>query len=139
MRARAGADKRRGTVFEISAGRVDMGADLSWVSQYPGEEEFLFPPLTCLEVVGEPRVDGAVVVFPLRANMNLRGLTLEQLVESRKRLHMSVVKNLREEVDIESVLLLGDFKVSARGPGSCEDSALRSPYVPPCHQGRRLV
>ena len=46
----SGRDRGRGTVFEIAAGRVDIGADLSWVSQYPGEREFLFPPLSCLEV-----------------------------------------------------------------------------------------
>jgi hypothetical protein len=35
---------RRCTVFEILAGRVDIGADLSWVSQYPGESEVPYPP-----------------------------------------------------------------------------------------------
>ena len=33
----SGVDKRRGIVFEISVGRVDIGADLSAVSQYPGK------------------------------------------------------------------------------------------------------
>ena len=98
----SGLDKQRGTVFEISVGRVDMGADLSWLSQYPGEEEILFPPLTCLEVVGQPRVEDGVVVFPLRANMNLKGLTLEQLVERRKQLHLSMARNLAEELFIEA-------------------------------------
>jgi hypothetical protein len=43
--------KQRGTVFEISAGQIDVGALISFLSQYPGEEEFLMPPLSCLEVV----------------------------------------------------------------------------------------
>ena len=98
----SGADKKRGTVFEILVGRVDLGADLSELSQYPGEKEMLFPPLTFLEVVGEPRVEGSVVVFMLRANMNLKCLTLEQLEERRKGLHMAMVKNLREELSIEA-------------------------------------
>jgi hypothetical protein len=98
----SGVADRRGTVFEISVGRIDIGADLSWVSQYPGEREILFPPLTCLEVVGEPRVETGVVVFSLRANMNLKGLTLEQLIERRKLLHLAMLKNLKEELYIEA-------------------------------------
>ena len=34
------ADKhRRCTIFEITVGRVDIGADLTWLSQYPNEKE----------------------------------------------------------------------------------------------------
>lgn len=91
----SGADKQRGSVFEIVPGRIDIGAELSWLSQYPGEEEYLFPPLSCLEVIDEPQVQGPVVVFPLRVNINLKGLTLEQLVERRKDLHLAMVKNLK--------------------------------------------
>ncbi len=50
--AYSGAAQRRGTVLEIAAGRVDVGASISVLSQYPGEEEFLMPPLSCLEVAG---------------------------------------------------------------------------------------
>jgi hypothetical protein len=46
----SGAAKERGTVFEISAGRIDVGASISFLSQYPSEAEFLMPPLSCLEV-----------------------------------------------------------------------------------------
>ena len=38
--------------------------------QYPGEAEVTFPPFTCLEADGEPRLertkDGEVVIFPLK-------------------------------------------------------------------------
>jgi hypothetical protein len=91
----SGVDKQRGSVFEIIPGRIDIGAELSWLSQYPGEAEYLFPPLSCLEVVDEPQVKGQVVVFPLRVNINLKGLTLEQLEERRKNLHMAMADNLR--------------------------------------------
>ena len=97
----SGKGGNKGTVFEIAAGRVDLGADLKWLSQYPGESEYLFPPLTCLEVVGEPRVHEGVVILPLRANVNLKCLTLEQLKERRKHLHMAMLKNLQEEIGIE--------------------------------------
>jgi hypothetical protein len=46
----SGVAKKRGTMFEITVGRVDVGASISFLSQYPGEEEFLMPPLSCLEV-----------------------------------------------------------------------------------------
>jgi hypothetical protein len=40
--------------------------------QYPGEKEITFPPFTCLETDGDPRVernatgDSEVVIFPLK-------------------------------------------------------------------------
>ena len=48
----SGRDGRRCTVFEIVVGRVDIGADLGWVSQYPDEREAWLPaPLdrSCIE------------------------------------------------------------------------------------------
>jgi hypothetical protein len=51
--AYSGADKKRGTVLEIQAGRVDVGASIGFLSQYPGEEEYLMQPLSCLEVHGQ--------------------------------------------------------------------------------------
>ncbi len=39
-------------------------------AQYPAEKEITFPPFTCLESDGEPRVewtkDGETVLFPLK-------------------------------------------------------------------------
>jgi hypothetical protein len=37
---------KTGTIFEIQMGMIDKGADLSQLSQYPGESEILFTPLT---------------------------------------------------------------------------------------------
>ncbi len=48
--AYSGVIKNCGTVFEITAGQIDLGASVSFLSQYPGEAEFLMPPLSCLEV-----------------------------------------------------------------------------------------
>ena len=39
-----------GVLYEIQQGMGARGADLSWLSQYPGEAEICFPPLTGLEV-----------------------------------------------------------------------------------------
>ena len=50
--------------FEIQQGMIARGADISWLSQYPHEEEVLWPPFTALEVVSE-RVDGGVLFIGL--------------------------------------------------------------------------
>ncbi len=110
----SGVDKQRGTVFEITVGRVDIGADLQSLSQYPGEAEYLFPPLTFLEVEREPRVEGEVIVFTLRANINLKCLTLEQLEERRKGLHLAMARNLVEELTVAATNILSECdKVSS--------------------------
>ena len=49
--AYSGVTKQRGTVLEIIAGRIDVGASISFLSQYPGEAEYLMQPLSCLEVL----------------------------------------------------------------------------------------
>ncbi len=41
---------KRGIILEIEVGRVDVGASISFLSQYPGEGEYLMQPLACLEV-----------------------------------------------------------------------------------------
>ena len=48
--AYSGVRHKRGIVFEIAAGRVDVGASIQFLSQYPGEAEYLTQPLCCLEV-----------------------------------------------------------------------------------------
>ena len=49
--AYSGKDGQRCTVFEVTVGRIDVGADISFISQYPEEKEFLMQPLSCLEVL----------------------------------------------------------------------------------------
>ena len=48
-------DKHPQMVFEIQQGMVDRGAEIMWLSQYPGEVETVWPPLTGLEVQMEER------------------------------------------------------------------------------------
>ena len=38
--------------MQIEQGMVNRGADISWLSQYPHEQEILFAPLSSLEVTG---------------------------------------------------------------------------------------
>jgi hypothetical protein len=58
---------------------IDM-ADPSFPrGQYPGEKEITFPPFTCLETAGDPRVElmpngSELIIFPLKVSArNLMG------------------------------------------------------------------
>ena len=51
-------------VFEVQQGMVARGADISWMSMYPAEDEVLFPPLCACEVKGS-RIEGSIVVVEL--------------------------------------------------------------------------
>jgi hypothetical protein len=53
--AYSGVKEKRGTVLEIDVAHIDVGASISFLSQYPGEAEFLMQPLACLEVTPAPR------------------------------------------------------------------------------------
>jgi len=46
--------------FEDASG-FHTGASLSWCSEYPTEEEILFPPLTLFEVLKRKRKDNGTV------------------------------------------------------------------------------
>ena len=57
---------REATIFRLMLGKTSLGADISWLSQFAGEKEMLFPPRTHLQVVGEPvRGDDGVSVVTL--------------------------------------------------------------------------
>jgi len=57
---------REATIFRLTLGKTSLGADISWLSQFAGEREMLFPPRTHLQVVGEPvRGDDGVSVVTL--------------------------------------------------------------------------
>jgi hypothetical protein len=111
------ATHRLGTIFEIDVGQIDRGAAIDWLSQYPAEEEFLVPPLSNLEVMGKPEVrmmevnnnhpltderkkgiatvrKQEILVVKLRVNVNLKSKTIEELIGTRKMLHVTTLANL---------------------------------------------
>ncbi len=57
------------------------------------------PPLSNLEVVGDARMEesaqGLIMVIPLRINVNLKSLTMDELKTRRKLLHLSMMDNLQ--------------------------------------------
>ena len=63
---------REATIFRLTLGKTSLGADISWLSQFTGEREMLFPPRTHLQVVGEPvRGDDGVSVVTLWPTGNI--------------------------------------------------------------------
>eukprot|EP00908_Phaeocystis_cordata_P020408 Transcript_3207.p1 GENE.Transcript_3207~~Transcript_3207.p1 ORF type:complete len:581 (-),score=161.38 Transcript_3207:311-2053(-) len=84
-------------VFEIRMGMIDRGADVSLLSQFPGEKEILFAPLTGLEVAAEPRVEGDVIVVELRLSCNLQDMTMEQVIGKMQTGHKAMVQNMIDD------------------------------------------
>ena len=86
------ASKRRPILFEYDVGSIDRGGSISFMSQYPGEDEVLIPPRSFVEITGAPFAetvdkDGMqmdITIYPAKINCNLKGQTLEQLVAFRK-------------------------------------------------------
>ena len=82
------AEKGLPILFEFAVGGIDRGCPLSFVSQFPGEDEILIPPFSYLEVTGAPfsmdTEKGVVTVYPARINCNLKARTLDQIESSRR-------------------------------------------------------
>ena len=81
---------------------VDHGADIGQFSQYPGEREYLWNPLSLVEPNGQPFVedtpDGIVTILPVRMNMNVKSMTVDELVGQKKAMHLSSFKFMINEV-----------------------------------------
>jgi len=78
--------KEMPVLFQFDVGDIDRGASLSFLSQYPNEDEVLIPPLSYLEVIGEPffknTAKGEVTVYPARINCNLKSKVSKCLREN---------------------------------------------------------
>ena len=71
--------KKMPVLFKIETGDIDRGCTLSWVSQYPSEDELLMPAMSYLEITGKPTVEETpkgsgflVTVYPARINCNTK-------------------------------------------------------------------
>ena len=88
-------------LFEFEVGSIDRGAPLSFLSEFPSEDEVLVPPLSNLEVTGVPftmdTAKGQVTVYPARINCNLKSQTMEEIEERRKADLVAQEPYLREE------------------------------------------
>ena len=100
---------REATIFCLLLGKTSLGADVSWLSQFAGEKEMLFPPRTHLQIVGEPVLgpDGVSVV-KLKPTVFQNVRTMEQVEQSRKegmkQLASSLTWDCRNEAAREGAL-----------------------------------
>jgi ankyrin repeat protein len=90
------------TIFEIEVGSVSRGANIQAFSQYPREEECLWLPGTFLEPIGEPRLviekDSVVTVYRVRAESNLKVMTIDEYLEARRGMHLDSFDRLIHDV-----------------------------------------
>jgi hypothetical protein len=91
-----------GTIFEFGVGAVDLGAQLDSLSQYPGEGEILFPPLSHLEVIGYPKVEirnnVPVLVVSVKVNINQKAMTIDEILRRRKHMVTSLIEGVENEI-----------------------------------------
>jgi hypothetical protein len=127
-------------LFEFEVGDVDRGSSISFISQYPGEEEILISPLSYLEIVGDPwvqqTVKGAVKVYPARINCNLKSRTVEE-IEARRKVDFMAMKpyllhDLRHSLDELSTALKADGLLEDDG---VEQKELGTEFVLPDYHG----
>lgn len=111
----------RSTVFEIELGQVDKGASVSFLSQYPCEDEILIPPLSNMEVCGEPRLElmggEEIMVISLRVSVNQKSLTIDQLMSRRRTLHLAMAETLRKETQAELSDIMRQDEAERRAKG----------------------
>ena len=114
----SGAKENRGVILEIDVGEIDCGARLDAVSQYPGEGELLFGPLSNLEALGtrlekyeDAKTEGGnldtkpVITVSLKINSNLKALAIEEMISKRKKMMVNILHNLREELVFDLTIL----------------------------------
>jgi hypothetical protein len=84
-------------LFEIKQSMVARGADISWLSMYPNEDEVLFPPLTACEV-RKTRIDGSMLIVELRP-----GIAPTSLAEKSVDEKLEDERIAREKAAIEAI------------------------------------
>ena len=92
-------------IFKIQLGDIDRGCPISFISQYPKEEELLIPAMSNIEITGSSYlIDtkfGRVSVYPARVNCNLKSMTLEEIHQRRQQEHRSKVASARQHASKE--------------------------------------
>ena len=94
--------KPQASIMEIRPNAVDRGADISDFSQYPGEKEFLFVPMSYVQGQGRCRVEvgpggGVLKVISVGVNINLKTETVEQLTSKKRGMHIVAFKAVIDE------------------------------------------
>jgi ankyrin repeat protein len=86
-------------MLEMHVRSIDRGADISEFSQYQHEAEFHWPPGCFLELLGKRKElityecegapkQGILSIFEVRVNCNLKTMTIDELLLTRKNIHL---------------------------------------------------
>jgi hypothetical protein len=94
-----GGQGQSSVMFEICQGMTPAarGADVTWVAQWPQEQEIVFSPFTGLEVL-HTRVDEATFVIVAKPSVNLQPATIEQIIYRRQALVSELCERLVSRV-----------------------------------------
>jgi hypothetical protein len=83
------------TIFRLELGKTSLGADITWLSQFPGEKEMLFAPRTHLQIVGKPvRSDDGISVVTLWPTAFQKIRTVEEVEKARREDMMQLASSL---------------------------------------------
>ena len=152
----AGSGKPIPTIFVIEVGSVNRGADISAFSQYSHEQEYLWPPGTFLEPIGQPRLEieleSVVTVFRVRAESNLKVMTTDEFLSAKRDMHLDSFDQLIYDVEqsLEEMILnldtrlRGDISLYYDKEGEpsdgpiCEVSGFIRKVVEQCKHVRKL-
>ena len=131
------------SVLEIRLGAVNRGASLKSLSQYSHEEEILFPPMSYLEVTGETRMElgpngKTLRVVSLSVNANQTCGTIEDMLGSRRLLHVAMLENYQLEIKGELEAKL-DTEVDSRVLNSLPLCGLSIAGSVPGRESPRLI
>ncbi len=100
-------------VIAIKPNAIDRGACIAELSQYPGEQEYLFVPCSFLQPNGPPAlevvVEGIVNVIPVHLSLNLKTETIEDIVSKKRDIHFASFGSLLEELarDLQDIFDAG--------------------------------
>jgi hypothetical protein len=101
-------------VLEIRVGAIDRGACLQKFSQYQGEEEYLYMPLSFLQQDRDMYTDvtakGIVSIIPVRVIPNMKTQTVEEALDRKKSLHISAFAYHLDELEREITELMKSDK-----------------------------
>ena len=123
--------KKAPLVIRIAQGHVDRGADIHWLSQFPGEGEVLFPPLLSLQVRSSV-VAHDLLVIELRPSVNMTSLTLDAVKAKRHRLVRDMGHSM--QIELESTMRSGSKvewdHLTSRLPRRASDGTLAASEDP---------
>jgi len=110
----AGAGKRGklAILMEMKQGLANArGANLADLSQYPGEAEILWPPLTAIEVE-ETVIQKRVLIVRARPTCNTNSLTITEVINKRRKMVHEMLENMELEIQRDLDVALHDNKLA---------------------------